>query len=169
MIIGDNSHSSSRCQMFTGVPHLPLGVDRVARACLERRPLSGDEFHRMIDLTATVREHDADAWKMYLKGLWLSGLRLVESRILSWDEESSFAVDLSGRHPRFRIYGEAEKGGKDRYLPMTPDFAELLSTTSPRDRFGFVFPMTGDRRQQVRDRHGWSGRFRDRREGDRDR
>jgi hypothetical protein len=55
-----------------------------------------------------------------------SGLRLDESLQLSWDADASFAVDLTGRHPRFRIYAEAEKGRQDRLLPMTPDFAEYL-------------------------------------------
>src|SRR5262249_24688863 len=59
--------------------------------------------------------------------------------------DSAFAVDLTGRHPRFRIYAEAEKGRQDRLLPMTPDFAECLLKASRREGTGFVFPLAGTR------------------------
>ncbi|MCE9546601.1 MAG: hypothetical protein K8T25_13925 [Planctomycetia bacterium] len=52
-------------------------------------------------------------------------------------------VDLSGRRPRLRIYAEADKGGQDRLLPMTPDFAEFLLKTPRVDRQGLVFPIMG--------------------------
>jgi hypothetical protein len=32
-----------------------------------------------------VRPQNAEAWKVYLTGVWLSGLRLEESLILSWE------------------------------------------------------------------------------------
>jgi len=62
---------------------------------------------------------------------------------LSWDDESPISVDLSGRHPRLRIYAEAEKGRKDRLLPMTPDFAEFILNTPQEEREGPVFKITG--------------------------
>jgi integrase len=100
-----------------------------------------EEFERMLAAVRKVRSHDARDWKRYLTGLWLSGLRLEESLILSWDEEAPFSVDLSGKHPRFRILGEAQKSGRDELLPMTPDFAEFLLATSKRKRHGPVFPL----------------------------
>src|SRR6516225_8988473 len=83
-------------------------------------------------------------WRRYLRGLWLSGLRLEESLMLTWDAEGAFVVDLSGKFPRFRIYAEAEKGHQDRMLPMTPDFAKWLLRTPEDPRHGLVFDM-GDR------------------------
>ncbi len=88
---------------------------------------------------AKVRGADAVLWERYLTGLWLSGLRLEESTILSWDDDAPFAIDLSGRRPRFRIYAEAEKGRQDRYLPMTPDFAEFIQQTPNDEREGPAF------------------------------
>jgi hypothetical protein len=38
--------------------------------------------------------------------------RLVGGDVLYGDDDSSFAVGLSRRHPRFRIYAEAESGGR---------------------------------------------------------
>jgi integrase len=107
------------------------------------RPITAEEFERMLPAVPKARKKDPDVWTRYLTGLWLSGLRLEESTVLSWDLESPFAVDLSGRHPRFRIYAEAEKGNRDRLLPMTPDFAEWLLPTPEVERDGRVFKLNG--------------------------
>jgi integrase len=109
------------------------------------RPITLAEFQLMLSKVSDVRPQDAEAWKYHLTGLWLSGLRLDESLRLSWESDSSFAVDLTGRHPRFRIYAEAEKGRQDRLLPMTPDFAEFLLNTPRHQRTGFVFNLKGIR------------------------
>lgn len=135
-------------KILSSLPRIAMPKRAKTRKLMRGRPLTAAEFQGMLDTVAAVRKSDPQVWQHFLNGLWLSGLRLMESLILSWDDESPFAVDLSGRRPRFRIYGEAEKGGKDRYLPMAPDFAELLLQTTPRERYGFVFPLTGDRRQQ---------------------
>ena len=107
------------------------------------RPPSGEEFDRILDAVPKTRPHDAAAWIHYLNGLWLSGLRLEESMALSWDPDSPFAVDLTGKHPRFRIYAEAEKGHQDRLIPITPDFAQYLLQTRENDRMGPVFRLPG--------------------------
>jgi integrase len=109
------------------------------------RPVTDAEFNKMLSIVAIVRPQDADAWKHHLNGLYLSGLRLDESLQLSWESDSVFAIDLTGRHPRFRIFAEAEKGRQDRLLPMTPDFATYLLRTPKCKRTGFVFPLKGIR------------------------
>ena len=108
--------------------------------------LVGEQFDRMIAAVPKVRSHDAPDWTRYLTGLWLSGLRLEESVALSWDADAPFAVDLSGRRPRFKIKGEAQKSGQDELLPMTPDFAELLLRTPEGERHGRVFRLNHARR-----------------------
>ncbi len=103
--------------------------------------LVGEQFDRLLMAVPKVRRHDAPEWVRYLTGLWLSGLRLEESVVLSWDDDAPFAVDLSGRRPRFRIKGEAQKSGRDELLPMTPDFAEFILQTPEADRHGRVFRL----------------------------
>jgi integrase len=84
-----------------------------------------------------------ESWKHYLRGLWLSGLRLGESTNLYWDRQDRICVDLSGKHPRLAIPAELEKGGRDRLLPITPDFAEFLLATPEALRRGRVLrPLT---------------------------
>ncbi len=103
--------------------------------------LVGEQFDRMLAAIPKVRPKDAPEWQRYLTGLWLSGLRLQESITLSWEAESPFAVDLTGRRPRFRIKGSDQKNGNDQLLPLTPDFAEFLLQTPEGQRHGRVFKL----------------------------
>jgi integrase len=105
------------------------------------RPITTEEYERLILATVKVRPHDAPAWERILTGLWLSGLRLGEGLIFSWEPDAPFAVDLSGRFPCFRIEARAQKGRRDERLPMTPDFAEWLLQTPETERVGRVFGM----------------------------
>ena len=107
------------------------------------RPITTEEFERMIQAVPKVRKHDPTLWERYLTGLWLSGLRLEESTVLSWDEDSPFAIDLTGKHPRFRIYAEAEKGHQDRLLPIDSGLRRSLLSTPEEERAGAVFPLIG--------------------------
>jgi hypothetical protein len=86
-------------------------------------------------IVATARRN----WLGYLRGLWLSGLRLGESLVLSWDENAPFYADLTGKYPAFRIQAEAQKRRKDERLSMTQDFAEFLRQTPEEQRQGRVF------------------------------
>ncbi|MBN1589713.1 MAG: site-specific integrase [Pirellulales bacterium] len=107
------------------------------------RPITAEEYERMLLQTTKARPHDADQWKRYLTGLWLSGLRLEESLVLSWDQDEPFCVCLTGRRPAFRIYSEAQKSNNDQMLPMTPDFAQWLLETPEAERRGPVFTLNG--------------------------
>ena len=62
---------------------------------------------------------------------------------MSWEEEVVLSLDFTGRRPKFRIQAEGEKGRRDRLLPMTPDFAELLAEIPDSERTGQVFKVYG--------------------------
>ena len=81
-----------------------------------------------------VGESLAAEWRVYLTGLWFSGLRRQESLILSWNQHALFAVDMIGLLPWFKFSGKAKKSRKAQYLPMTQDFAEWLLRTFPLGR-----------------------------------
>ena len=83
----------------------------------------------MIAACPKARPDDSAAWIRYLRGLYLGGLRLEESLALSWDQDEPFTVDLTGRHPAFRIDAKAQKARRDERLPMTEDFYNLLMET----------------------------------------
>ena len=130
-------------ELLPAVPKFPK-IQRAKRGRKSKgRPLSGEEFDRLIMAVAKIRPNDAPAWERYLTGLWLSGLRLEESLAFSWAGDAPISVDLSGRFPRLRIDAAAEKGHRDRLLPLTPDFAAWLLETPAAERRGRVFKLDG--------------------------
>jgi len=120
---------------------------------MKGRPIVAEEFDRMLAA--------APEMEFYLKGLWLSGLRLAESLELRWDDApGALVVDFSGRRPMLRIPAESEKGGAHRTLAMAPEFAELLQTVPVAQRRGFVFrPVTKSGEPMARTRHAVGPRF----------
>jgi integrase len=130
-------------ELLPKVPDFHMPKRARGRTLMRGRPITTEEFERMLAAVSKVRPGDAATWVHYLNGLWLSGLRLEESTVLSWDEDSPIMVDLSGRCPRMRIYAEAEKGHQDRLLPMTPDFAKFLLQSPRAERTGLVFKIVG--------------------------
>ena len=135
-------------KLLPRVPDFRMPKRAKGLTLMRGRPITTEEFERMVATVPKVRPQDAEIWKHYLKGLWLSGLRLEESTVLSWDEDSPIMVDLSGRRPRLRIYAEAEKGHQDRLLPITPDFAQFLLETPQWERSGTVFKIVGNYKHQ---------------------
>jgi len=104
------------------------------------RAITEEEFDRMLAKTAGVVGSDhADAWKFLLRGLWFSGLRIGEALSLHWTSDEAIMADLSGKRPMFFVRAEAEKGRKNRHLPMAPEFAELLQRIPAKKRRGYVF------------------------------
>lgn len=107
------------------------------------RPITAEEYERMLAKTPSVRKQDAERWKRLLRGLWLSGLRLSEALQLSWDPDAAITVRLSGKYPTLRIWAEAQKSKRDGLLPIAPEFAEFLLATPEADRHGLVFGIEG--------------------------
>ncbi len=115
------------------------------------RPITVAEFERLFSaVPKVIGEKDAPAWSRLLVGLWLSGLRLGEALKLGWEPRSALFVDLSKERPLLRIDQEADKGGRDRLCPITPDFADFLALTPADDRRGFVFDLPSRRERDRR-------------------
>ncbi|REJ66661.1 MAG: site-specific integrase [Planctomycetota bacterium] len=129
--------------MIPEVPDIVMPRRAKGMALMRGRPIKAREFKKLLAAARSVRPRDWRYWQYYLKGLWLSGLRLEESTVFGWDDMAPISVDLTGRRPRFRIYAEAEKGQRDRLLPMTPDFARFLLKTPKAERSGKVFRLIG--------------------------
>jgi integrase len=125
------------------VPQIQMPKRAKGRTLMRGRPISTEEFERVLAAVPAVRPQDAETWIHYLTGVWLSGLRLEESTVFSWDDDAPITVELGGRRPRIRIFAEAEKGHQDRLLPMTPDFAQFLALTPAAKRTGPVFKLIG--------------------------
>ncbi len=117
------------------MPKAAKGIDCSMRG----RPITGEEFERLLDATPKVRKLEPEKWQRLLRGLWLSGLRLGEALQLSWDEDAAITVRLDGKYPRLRLLAEGPKAHRDQLLPITPDFAEFLLATPEAKRKGLVF------------------------------
>lgn len=129
--------------LIPSAPRMPPAI-RSARGqkLMKGRPITDSEFDKMLDaVPQVVGPARSDAWQFFLRGLWLSGLRLSESLDLSWDRSDTLTIDLTGRYPMLRIPAAAEKAGRDRLLPITPDFAALLATVPTESRTGPVFRL----------------------------
>ena len=144
-----------KIKLMTELPTISL-PKRARKSKMKGRPITTEEFERMLKCVDSVRPDDAPEWQIYLNGLWLSGLRLAESVQLSWDG-GPICVDLSGRYPRFYIDAEGQKRFRDEYLPMTPDFAEWLLQTPESERQGRVFNLRGRTGKPLR--HNTVGRI----------
>ncbi len=140
-------------ELIPRTPIFPKFKRARAVKVMKGRPITPAEFKRLLDAIPEVikinDQHKAgsekkavvvESWKFYLRGLWFSGLRLTESLILSWDSEEGLLVDLhSHKYPMLRIRAEAEKGNKDRLMPIVPEFTEFLLSVPESERTGFVF------------------------------
>jgi len=154
--------------MLAEVPKVQAPRRAKGSKSMKGRPITTEEFERMLakipdvvwkepkpakgkrpkPVTAADRARKTAivaAWTYYLRGLWLSGLRLAESLQLYWDRDDRLCVDLTGKRPMLRIPAELEKGNKDRMLPMAPEFAEFLLQTPKAQRHGRVFKFTAQR------------------------
>lgn len=136
-------------ELIRSVPKIALPPNARKKSRMKGRPISDEEFKRMLSSAEAVRPSDFADWQRYLTGLWLSGLRLGESLKLSWDDDDDFSVDLYGRRPRFKIQLEGQKARRDELLPMTPDFAIWLLETPPETRYGRVFTPGGYQQDKV--------------------
>ena len=138
---------------------------------MKGRPISGEEFDRMLDKAAAAIDpmpsrskpagqwkrkfylrkkrpapatpEAVESWRHLLRGLWWSGLRLGEALNLYWDRPDKLCVDLTGKRPMLRIVAELEKGNRDRLLPIAPEFANFLLKTPEAERHGRVFKPQG--------------------------
>lgn len=145
---------ASDMELIREVPKFGAVVQKARVRHMRGRPITDEEFDRMIVATESViGELYAHRWAFYLRGLWLSGLRLDESLRLRWEEHDTdpHIVAIDKPRPLLRVWSEGEKGKRDRLLPLTPDFVEHLRSVPDIARRGFVFVLpveTPNRRQK---------------------
>lgn len=143
---------AARVGLMREAPKFPMPPrvkrSKMGRKKMRSRPVTGEEFDRLLDATPKVRKRNPEIWRRFIRGLWLSGLRVGEGVSLSWDWTADFSVDLD--KCCFRILSEGEKGNEDRYTPMTPDFVAFLRETPEEQRMGLVFGLRVTKNQASR-------------------
>jgi integrase len=145
------------------IPSIRRAKKSGGAAPMKGRPITGEEFERMLaTVPLVVGEKTAPEWRRYLRGLWVSGLRLTESLELYWDREDKLHPILPkpGKGlPVLRVLAELEKGHADRILPIAPEFAMLLVETPERERTGPVFTLPKRKFKNVGACAEWAGRI----------
>jgi integrase len=108
---------------------------------MKGRPITTDEFNKMLEATAKVVGEDAtESWKYILRGLWASALRLDELMHVSWDKPGTIRpVWKDGQHPILEIPAALQKNDTEECIPLLPWFEVVLLETDPQKRTGWVF------------------------------
>jgi integrase len=135
--------------LVRSVPKVRARKGLKTRKQMRSRPITGEEFDRIIAVAERVRPKDYADWQHFLRGLRLSSLRVDELRRLRWDGHQELCMDLSGKYPMIRMLAEEHKSRADCYQPITPEFWKLISATG-RLRTGHVFPLAGRKQQMTR-------------------
>ncbi len=140
---------AERMKLLAKAP--PIDMPGTKADKMRGRPLAAEEYERILEAVPKVVKNEAKVkqWLRFLRGLWLSGLRLSEALRLSWDDDLTIRVDFTGRRPMLHIPAGQDKSKKARRLPITPDFAAMLEETPLAERKGRVFQSEYSSRSQV--------------------
>ncbi|KKN36154.1 hypothetical protein LCGC14_0776370 [marine sediment metagenome] len=104
------------------------------------RPLSAKEFKRMLSACDQVCPDHAGSWRLLLRGLAFSGLRLGQALELNWDAEAPIRVcRIKSPQPLLYIAQETHKGRREQWIPMIPPLVKLLRKIPLGQQEGFVF------------------------------
>lgn len=129
-----------KMQLLQKRPVFP--VPKSSGRVMKGRPITLKECKQLLRATREERPEDWRQWVRFIRGLWLSGLRLEEAVRLSWDSPP-LRIDLDGgRYPRLVIQARGQKSRRDELSPLAPDFATWLRRTPPEQRTGRVLPIS---------------------------
>lgn len=108
---------------------------------MKGRPITEEEFQRMLDATeSVVGKVAAESWRYVLRGLWASALRIDELMNVSWDDGNAIRpVWKAGKLPTLFIPDHLQKNDTEEEIPLLPWFEEVLLETSKHQRIGWVF------------------------------
>lgn len=125
---------------LTSPPKLPR-FKASKRKMMKGRPITEDEFTKMLDVTpSVVGEAAAASWQFVLRGLWESALRLEELMNVSWNKPGTIRPAWpQGKSPLLEIPAAMQKNDTDEEIPLLPGFEKLLLEVPEPQRTGWVF------------------------------
>ena len=114
-----------------------LSVDDVMKG----RPISGEEFDRMLSVThKVVGKKEAEAWQLALRVVWLSGFRVGDLMDFHWEDERHIRPVWPvqpGVFPTITV-PSSQKNGKVQEIPMLRELDEFLSKVPDDQRTGWI-------------------------------
>ncbi len=129
------------CYTRGWIPSVPpvekLDVDDVMKG----RPITGEEFDRMLEATPkVVGDEAAESWSFALRILWESGFRIGDLMDFTWDDPRHLHPvwpQRKGDHPTV-VIPSSQKNGRLQEIPMLPGLRTLLEQVPVRQRVGWV-------------------------------
>ena len=134
-------------QLLTEAPRCPRLARERRSHTMRGRPVTEADLAAMQAAVATVFPAGVQPWQDYIAALYLSGLRLRESLILSWSPRSDFAIVEHDARLYYRIFAAGQKNRTDQLLPIAPEFADWLGSHRTPGR---VFSLPGRRGRPLR-------------------
>ncbi len=129
------------CYKHDWINKVPALERLETRDVMKGRPITEDEFERMLNATSeVVGEKYASQWEFALKILWESGFRLSELLEFSWDDQEKIHpiwANQSQQHSTILV-PPSQKNGRLQEIPMLPGLSELLLSVSDNNRKGFI-------------------------------
>ncbi len=105
------------------------------------RPLTDAEYRHLLRTCRRIHPHDWRQWVRFLRGIWVTGLRIMEAQTVSWDA-GPLQVDLDGgKYPCLSFLAKGQKAHRKERTPLTPAAAHWLARLPLQDRSGRVFPL----------------------------
>lgn len=136
---------AERIGMLRKAPHFSM-PRTVKRKLMRGRAVTDAEFSKMLaKCHVPYGKARAAEWKRLLEMLRLSGLRLEEAMLASWDAPPIQAFPDAAPYPHLTFHGEGQKSGQDELAPITPAFTEWLRRTPASKRTGRIAPVHGER------------------------
>ncbi|GAB5407366.1 MAG: hypothetical protein Aurels2KO_55970 [Aureliella sp.] len=115
----------------------PLDVDDVMKG----RPVTGEEFERMLAATGkVVGEAETASWHFALKVLWFSGFRIGDLMDFHWDDERHIRPTWPSESDMLPTISvpSSQKNGKLQEIPMLPELEGFLRAVPEDSREGWI-------------------------------
>ena len=129
------------CQRHRWVESVPAVQKLKVEDVMKGRPITGEEFERMLDTTPLIVGQEASpSWQFALRILWESGFRAGDLMDFSWADERHIHPrwpDRKGHHPTI-VISSSQKNGRVQEIPMLPGLEALLSSIAKSDRTDWV-------------------------------
>ena len=122
------------------VPRIrPVKVSKLRR--MKGRPITGEEFERMLAVTPkVVGDKATESWRYLLRGLWSSALRIDELMHVSWDIPHTIIPEWPRTgYPVLILPAQWQKNDTEEAIPLLSWFEDVLNETSEQDRTGWAF------------------------------
>lgn len=129
------------CHRHSWVASVPALQKLKVEDVMKGRPITGEEFERMLETTPLVVGQDASpSWEFALRILWESGFRVGDLMDFSWDDERHIHPrwpTRAGHHPTI-VVPSSQKNGRVQEIPMLPGLENLLNSIPKSDRTGWI-------------------------------